>query len=77
MKSAYSMIIQWSDEDGVYITKLPEFDCALTHGSTYEEAARMGQELLETLIDIYVADGRSLPEPEKFIYERARVTAGV
>ena len=77
MKSAYSLIIQWSDEDEVYIAKLPEFGSALTHGSSYEEAARMGHELLETLIDIYVTDGKPLPEPDRFIYEEARVPASV
>ena len=40
MSLQYSMIIQWSDEDQVYIVHLPEFGpYAQTHGSTYEEAA--------------------------------------
>ena len=35
-----------------------------THGPTYEEAAKHGQELLETLIEIYQEDGKTLPEPQ-------------
>lgn len=34
-----------------------------THGHTYEEAAKHGQELLETLIEFYQEDGKPLPEP--------------
>ena len=35
-----------------------------THGHTYEEAAKHGQELLETLIELYQEDGKPLPEPK-------------
>ena len=78
MKSTYSVIIQWSDEDKAFIATLPEFDGALTHGSTYEEAARMAEELLESLIESYEADGKALPSPDKFIYEeRVRTPVGV
>jgi antitoxin HicB len=63
MTSRYSMLIQWSDEDQVYVVTLPEFDGNKTHGATYEEAARMGCEALESLIDAYRAEGWPLPEP--------------
>ena len=66
MNCQYSMLIQWSDEDQVYVVTLPEFGGCKTHGSTYEEAARMGQETLESLIDAYSDDGKSLPEPARF-----------
>lgn len=65
MTCQYSMVIQWSDEDQAFITTLPEFGCK-THGETYEEAARMGLEVLESLIEAYQADSRPLPEPVKF-----------
>ena len=62
----YSMLIQWSDEDQVYVVTLPEFGGCMTHGETYEEAARMGLEALESLIEVYQADGWPLPEPAIF-----------
>ena len=67
MTHKYSMLIQWSDEDQVFVVSLPEFGphCH-THGSTYEEAAKMGQECLESLIDAYQAWGKQLPEAAKF-----------
>jgi predicted RNase H-like HicB family nuclease len=66
MTCHYSMLIQWSDEDQVYIVTLPEFGGCMTHGETYEDAARMGQEALESLIEADQADGRPLPEPQRF-----------
>ena len=59
MKSRYSIIIQWSDEDECYIVSLPEFGkYARTHGDTYEEAVKNAQEVLELLIE-----DNNLPQP--------------
>jgi predicted RNase H-like HicB family nuclease len=63
MTSKYSMIIEWSDEDDAFIVTLPEFPNNRTHGSTYEEAARNGQEVLEMLIEMHRTDHRPLPTP--------------
>jgi len=61
------MVIQWSEEDQVYVVSLPEFGpYCKTHGNTYEQAARMGQEALESLIETYQEDGRPLPKPLAF-----------
>jgi predicted RNase H-like HicB family nuclease len=60
------MVIQWSDEDQVYIVTLPEFGGCKTHGETYEKAARSGREVLEMLIEHAHEDGEALPEPIKF-----------
>ncbi|MDJ0680304.1 MAG: type II toxin-antitoxin system HicB family antitoxin [Xenococcus sp. (in: cyanobacteria)] len=59
MKSRYSILIQWSDEDQCYIVSLPEFgNYARTHGDTYEEALKNAQEVLELLIE-----DDNLPQP--------------
>lgn len=60
----YSIVIQWSTEDQKYVVSLPEFGpYAHTHGNTYEEALKHGQEVLELLIEDYQARGKCLPEP--------------
>lgn len=47
----YSMTIQWSDEDQVYVVSFPEWgEHTHTHGATFEEAARNGQDALSDLI---------------------------
>ncbi|GDY08210.1 hypothetical protein LBMAG52_16960 [Planctomycetia bacterium] len=63
MTHKYSMIIEWSDADAAFVATLPEFPSNRTHGATYEEAARNGQEVLGMLIDVYRDDGKPLPEP--------------
>jgi predicted RNase H-like HicB family nuclease len=67
MNCHYSMLIRWSDEDRAFIVSLPEFGpYANTHGETYDEAVRAGQEVLELLIESYQELGRPLPEPAKY-----------
>ena len=64
MKHQYSIIIQWSDEDKKYVVSLPEFGpYAHTHGDSYEEALKNGQEILELLIEDYQVRNQKLPEP--------------
>jgi len=64
----YTVIIQWSDEDRAYVVSLPEWGPgAKTHGSTYEEAARNAQEVLELLMH----DETVVPEPQLFRYPGA------
>ncbi len=68
-QSHYSMLIEWSEEDHAYLVTLPEFSYVIqpvTHGHTYEEAARKGQEVLEMLIESAFRDGETLPEPLVF-----------
>lgn len=66
MNTHYSMLIQWSDEDQVFVVTLPEFHGCKTHGLTCEEAARNGHKALKLVSEAFQADGRTLPEPAKF-----------
>ena len=55
MNNQYSIIIQWSDEDQKYVVSLPEFGpYAHTHGNSYEEALKNGQEVLELNLPPYI-----------------------
>ena len=65
------MLIRWSDKDECYIVTLSEFNHAKTHGDTYEQAAKMGSELIESFILWYRQDGKPLPVPQKFEFEDA------
>ena len=63
----YSMVIEWSDEDQVYIVSLPEWgDLVHTHGTTYEEALQRGKELIEGLVASRQQHGEPLPRPRVF-----------
>lgn len=67
-KSRYSIIIQWSEEDHVYVVTLPEWGGCHTHGETYEEAARNAQEVLDGLIEGEERAGRELPATHEFMF---------
>jgi predicted RNase H-like HicB family nuclease len=72
MTHRHSIVIQWSEEDQLYIVSLPEFGpYTHTHGKTYEEALAMAQDCLETLIDVYQTNGKALPEPNLYDLEEA------
>src|SRR5687768_4815557 len=63
----YSMLIQWSEEDQLYLVGLPEWgDTVHTHGATYMEAAQMGTEALALLIAAAKGSGKPLPAPRLF-----------
>ncbi len=63
----YSMVLEWSDEDQVYIVSLPEWgDLVHTHGATYEEALQRGKELVEGLVTSRQQRGEPLPRPRVF-----------
>jgi predicted RNase H-like HicB family nuclease len=65
MTYPYTMVIQWSDVDQLYLVHLPEFpwQTFVTHGKTYQEAAQNGQEALAGLIEVLQDNNQPLPEP--------------
>ena len=67
---AYPMLIEWSDEDDAYFVTMPDLPGCQTHGASYEEAARQGQDAIESWLDARRAGGRPLPEPTKGLGER-------
>jgi antitoxin HicB len=64
--SHYSVIIQWSSEDRLYVVTLPEWGGCHTHGATYEEAAKNAREVLQVLIEDEKSAGNELPTPHEF-----------
>lgn len=63
----YSMIIQWSKEDNVYIVSVPELPGCKTHGETYEEAIRNAQQVIELWIEANEELGRPIPAPRVLV----------
>jgi antitoxin HicB len=66
MKLEHSMVIQWSREDQLYIVSFPQFPGPHTHGSTYEEAAKNGAEVMELLIETCRDRNQPISEPASF-----------
>ena len=67
MNYRYSLIIQWSEEDQLYLITIPEFlqlvmqPC--THGENYEEAVRNAQEAIESYLAYCQEEGITPPQP--------------
>ena len=63
----YSMIVQWSDEDQLFLVTIPEFADRVvmpcTHGKTRAEAILKGEEVIEMYLEAWLAEGESIPEP--------------
>jgi predicted RNase H-like HicB family nuclease len=63
----YSMVIQWSDADRLFLVTIPEFADRVimpcTHGNTREAAIRNGEEVIEMYLEAWQVEGASIPEP--------------
>ncbi len=68
--SRYSMVIEWSEVDQAFLVTLPEWadrvNTPSTHGDSYEEAVRNGNDVLELLIESTLEDGDPLPQPKVY-----------
>lgn len=58
----YSMTIEWSPEDDVFVVTIPELPGCRTHGESYEEAAGNGREVIELVVEGLAQDGQHIPE---------------
>ena len=56
----YSMVIQWDDEDNIFVVSIPELKIK-THGRTYEETIKNALEVIEMWLEVAKQDGRSIP----------------
>ena len=64
--SRYALIIEWSDEDQVYVATAPELPGCRTHGSTRAEAVQKGEEAIQGWLEAVAAHGWPLPAPRIF-----------
>ncbi len=59
----YTMLIQWDPNDHIYVVTVPELEGCASHGATYEEAVRQGQDAIDTWIATARAYGDPIPAP--------------
>lgn len=64
----YSMVVQWSEEDQLFLVTIPEFSDLVimpcTHGKTRLEAIRNGEEVIEMYLESWQAEGELIPPPK-------------
>ncbi len=63
MARRYSMAIDWSDEDQLFLASFPGIPHVVTHGATREEAAAQGDEVIRLWLAGFRETGRQAPPP--------------
>ena len=63
----YSLTIEWSDEDGLYVVTVPELPGCMTHGVTHEAAVRQGEDAIATWLATARRFGDPIPPPRVFV----------
>jgi predicted RNase H-like HicB family nuclease len=65
--SKYSMLVEWSEEDRLFLVTIPEFSNLVlmpcTHGKTRAEAIFHGEEVIEMYLESWQAEGIPIPQP--------------
>jgi len=65
--SKYSMFVEWSEEDQLFLVTIPEFTQKVimpcTHGKTREEALRHGEEVIEMYLEAWETEEELIPQP--------------
>jgi len=61
----YEIIIDWSEEDGLYIARVPELPGCMADGESYSEAALNVQTVIQEWIETATSLGREIPKPKK------------
>lgn len=65
----YSMVIEWEPEGHVFVVTVPELPGCRTHGATYEDAVRHGQEVITLYLDAMRHWGRPVAPPRYFVFD--------
>lgn len=60
----YEVIVYWSEEDEAYIAEVPELPGCMADGSTYEEALKNVQIVIDEWIETVRSLGREIPIPK-------------
>ena len=63
MKNKYTIQIFWSGDDGGFIAICRDFPGLSAFGESREDALAEAEIALDLMIEAYVANGVSLPEP--------------
>ncbi|MCX5824999.1 MAG: type II toxin-antitoxin system HicB family antitoxin [Deltaproteobacteria bacterium] len=66
MKTKHSVMINWSEQDQVFIATVPEIENLNAFGSTPEEALRELEGAKELILKVMAEDGESIPSPTTY-----------
>jgi predicted RNase H-like HicB family nuclease len=64
MNNKFEIIIFWSDEDKSFIAEVPELPGCKADGSTYQEALKNAEQIIDEWIETAIEIGRPIPHPK-------------
>jgi predicted RNase H-like HicB family nuclease len=69
MNLRYEIIIYWSPEDNAYLAEVPELPGVMADGTSYQDALRNAEVIIQEWIETAQELGRPIPEPRgKLMY---------
>jgi len=74
MKAKYLTKIYWSDDDEAYVAEVPALPGCVTHGESYQEAARRIEEAMKLWIASAHKHDDPVPEPDLASEEISRLS---
>ena len=63
MQNRYEIVIYWSDEDQCFVAEVPELPGCMADGTSYQQAVKNVELIIEEWIATAQALGRHIPEP--------------
>ena len=60
----YEIIIDWNNEDQVFIAEVPELPGCMAHGDSEESALQQAKEAIRLWLDTAREFGDAIPEPK-------------
>ncbi len=73
MQAHYLTVIYWSDEDDAFIGRVPALEGCVSHGATYEEAARNVAEAIDAWLESAERHGDPIPDVDAVADELRRL----
>ena len=58
---AYHRWVEWSDEDQVYVARVPALPGCMAHGPTAEKATHEAERAAAAMLDVLSEDGKAAP----------------
>jgi predicted RNase H-like HicB family nuclease len=71
MDTRYSIVVFWSDEDGIWIADAPDLKSCSAHGQSPEQAVAELQVAMELWLEVAREHGDPIPEPRFHVHREA------
>ena len=65
----YTVVLEYSRDDDVYLVNVPAFPEVHTYGESVEEATANAKEAIELAVEMYLEEGKGLPEDPAVVVE--------